>query len=41
MTLDLGGVVEKAQAREYGKTKLSIIHEDQIMKVYLKNNNAG
>jgi GMP synthase (glutamine-hydrolysing) len=32
MTLDLGGVVEKAQAREYGKTKLSIIHEDQIMK---------
>lgn len=32
MTHDLGGVVEKAQAREYGKTKLNIIAEDHLMK---------
>lgn len=32
MTHDLGGVVEKAPAHEYGKTKLTIVGEDQIMK---------
>ncbi|MBO8169129.1 MAG: glutamine-hydrolyzing GMP synthase [Thermoanaerobacteraceae bacterium] len=30
MTHDLGGKVEKARSREYGKTMLQVIHEDAI-----------